>query len=338
MEGMRDPINVGVLGTGWISQVAHLPILREREDTHIVAVSDADSPKAHSIAERFDVDRVMSVEALLSDPEVEAVIICTPNHLHEEQAVAALEAGKHVLVERPLATSAAGVERIVEAASRAKRTVAVGMAHRFRPDVSALCAFVTGDELGPIHAVRGAWLNRKTPIARKTWRQNPEEAGGGVLMDLGVQVIDLCLWLVGYPPIVRVSACTRFGDFEVEDAATLFFESENGIAFTVEVSWSLFSGEDQHYARVMGREGTGSLPPLSVFKQMGGRPIEVTPRQPVPRGRENAHTNAYRRELDTFVRTVVGEGAAPPPVEQAILMSLIEAAYRSAREQREVVL
>lgn len=335
----RDPIRVAVVGTGAISQVVHLPILSEREDVDVLVVSDRDRPKAEAIALRFDVPRVLDDDdEVFADPDVEAVVICTPNHLHEEQTVAALESGKHVLVERPLAFTADGVRRIMAAARKAGKAVIVGMSHRFRPDVTALRSFVAGGELGPIYAVRGSWLNRKVPLTRSTWRQRPEEAGGGALMDLGVQALDLCLWLVEYPSFDRVVASCHRSDYPVEDAATVMATTEEGLALTLEVSWNLFASEDRHFARVMGLEGSGSLPPLEVYKQLGGRPLEVTPRQPRPRGGENPYTNAYRRELDHFVRTVAGEAEAPLPGEQAELMALIEAAYRSADEGREVEL
>ncbi len=88
----------------------------------------------------------------------------------------------------------------------------------------------------------------------------------------------------------------------------------------------------------MGDEGSGSLPPLEVYKKVGGRPMEVTPRQPKPRGGENPYTNAYRRLLDDFVRQITGLRDITIPEEQVGLMALIEAAYRSAEEGREVEL
>jgi hypothetical protein len=145
-----------------------------------------------------------------------------------------------------------------------------------------------------------------------------------------VPALDLCLWLVGFPAMKRVSCVTTHVESTVEDAATLMAESADGIALTLEVSNRLFAGEDRYYARVMGTEGSGSLPPLEVFKQLGGRPIEVTPRQPRPQGGENPYTNAYRRLLDDFVQSVAGRSDAELPLEQVALMGFIEAAYRSA--------
>lgn len=333
----HDAVRVGVVGTGAVSQLVHLPVLAERGDVELLAVADADTPKARAIGERFDVERIVDVDALCNDADVEAVFICTPNHLHEEQAVAALQAGKHVLVERPMALTAAGAKRVLAAAKEANRTVVVGMSHRFRPDVSALRSFVAGGELGRVYAARVAWMNRRVQVRRTTWRQRPEEAGGGAFMDLGVQSLDMALWLLGMPRITRVKAVLAFDEGEVEDAATVLAETDDGVALSLEVSWSYTHHDDQHYARVLGLEGSGSLPPLEVFKQLGGRPMEVTPRQ--PRAADSkGYLNAYRREIDHFLRAVRGEADAPPPADQVHLMEVVEAIYTSGRERLEVSL
>ena len=157
-------------------------------------------------------------------------------------------------------------------------------------------------------------------------------------MDLGVQLLDLAFWLVDYPRIARVSAVFRGEEGEVEEAATVLAVSESGIAFSFEVSWNLFSEADLHYARVMGSEGSGLLRPLNIHKKLGGQSVDVTPGQPKTRGGENRYQNAYRRLLDQFLRAVLGEIDVPAPVEQVHLMEVIAAAYRSAREGREIQL
>lgn len=337
-EEQGEVVRLGVLGTGALSQIVHLPILTRRDDARVVAVSDRDRAKARTIAERFGIEAVRSHEEVLDDPEIDAVVVSTPNHLHQEQAIAAVEAGKHALVERPLAFTGRGVEAVIDAADAAGRTVAVGMSHRYRPDMGALRSFVAGGELGDVYAVRCAWLNRRLPLARITWRQRPEEAGGGVLMDLGVQALDLCLWLVDYPDAARVTAVIRSFDQEVEEAASVMVVTEDGMAIQVEVTSNYHADEDDHHVRVMGVEGSGSAPPLHVQKRLGGRPMDVTPEQPRDPERENPFTSAYRRQHDHFIRTVSGEAEAPPPREQIRLMALVEAAYRSAAEETEVTL
>ena len=157
-------------------------------------------------------------------------------------------------------------------------------------------------------------------------------------MDLGVPALDLCLWLVDFPSIKRVSCVTSPAGAEVEHAATLMAETVDGVALTLEVSNRLFAGGDRYYARVMGTEGSGSLPPLEVFRQLGGRPLEVTPRQPRPSGGENPYTNAYRRQLDDFVQIVTGRREPEPQDTQVALMTLVEAAYRAAETGHEIEL
>jgi predicted dehydrogenase len=314
-----------------------VPIFAEREDVELVAVADADLHKADALSRRFKIPNVCDADTLIARADLDAVVVCTPNHLHEEMAIAALDAGKHVFVERPLATTSAGAARVVRAAERAGRVLVPGMPHRFRPGVVALRNFIAGGELGQVYAVRGSWMTRLMPGSRHSWRYE-RRAGGGALIDLGVPALDLCLWLIGFPTMKRVSCVTSPKGSDVEDAATLMAETEDGIALSLEVSNRLFAADDRYFARVMGTEGSGSLPPLEVYKQLGGRPIEVTPRQPRPSGGENPYTNAYRRLLDDFVQSVAGRSAVALPHEQVALMALIEAAYLAAETGREVEL
>jgi predicted dehydrogenase len=333
----RGPIRIGVVGTGAITQLTHLPILAERDDVDVVALSDRDDRKARTIAGRFRVPNVLSDDALFASDDIEAVVICTPNYQHRDLTIAALRAGKHVLVERPLALDPGGVSEVVAAAEASGLTLLMGMHHRYRPDVAALRAFIAGGELGELGSARIDILNRRVPSGRMSWRHRLSEAGGGALMDLGVQGLDLGLWLMGYPEVVSVRATLRGADEEVEDGASLFAVTSGGVGISMDVSWDYVAGEDRRGVRITGSEGAGALPPLEVYKLLGGRPMNVTPRQPVPRGGEDLYTNAHRRELDHFVRAVAGETRIPLPREQESLMAIIEAGYRSAREGREVL-
>ena len=331
-------LRLGIVGTGAVAQLVHLPLCSSRRDVELVAVADKERDKAEALADRFGVKSILETGELLAHPKLDAVIICTPNHLHEEEAVSALEAGKHVLVERPLALSPEGCARVVDAARTADRTLVVGMNHRFRPDVSALRSFVASGELGRVYGGRVAWMNRHVPLRRTTWRQRPEAAGGGALMDLGVQALDLLFWILGGVRVQRVSALLKRETGELEDAATLLMATEEGVALSLEVSWSYFASEDTHYARVLGTQGSGQLPPLEIYRQLGGRPMEVTPRQGSDSRGGNRFMKAHRRQLDHFFRSARGFSRADLPTGQEHLMSVIRAAYASAEEGREVSL
>lgn len=334
----RAPVRVGIVGAGAISQVVHLPILTERPDVEVVALADMDVHKAETLSRRFDVPVVMDADELLRFDEVDALVLCTPNNLHEEMAVTALESGLDLLVERPLAASAEGAARVVDVAERSQRQLSVGVPHRFRPEVVALRSFVEGGELGTLFAARASWLTRQLPGQRTSWRLDRESAGGGALVDLGISALDLCLWSMGFPAISKVSCALASDGEAVEHSGTLMLQTRTGVAISIEVSNKLFASEDRYYLRVMGSEGSASIPPLEVFKLLGGRPMEVTPRQPRPRGGENAYTNAYRRLLDEWVRGLKGQAETEIPREQVAVMRIIEAAYQSAETGTEVAL
>src|SRR5213080_3339314 len=136
---MTDAIRIGVVGAGAIAQLAHLPVLSKMRGAQLAAIFDNDRPKARALADRFGIpDAFTDIEDLLELDDLDAVVVATPNHLHEPHVLSALAANVHVLCERPLALSSRGVERILAAAQRAGRTVTVGNNLRYRTDVQTL--------------------------------------------------------------------------------------------------------------------------------------------------------------------------------------------------------
>lgn len=332
----EQAFRIGLLGVGAIAQVVHLPILSELPRVRIQAVCDADRPKAAAIADRFGVPRVFDRdEEVFASDEVDGVVICSPSHLHESQSIAALEAGKHVLVEKPLALGPVAAERVVAAAERSETTLMVAMNNRYRPDAQALKPFARGGELGDIFLIKAGWLNRKMRVARPTWRHRRETAGGGALMDLGVQILDLVLWLLDYPRIERVVAQMHPGErMDVEDTAVVQLEREGGGIISLETSWSLAAERDQHYVQLLGTRGAASLSPLSVHKELEQGLVDVTP--PLPPGRSNMYTMSYRQQLNHFVEMARGAHHRELPREQVQLMSWIDLAYRSVERRIEL--
>lgn len=334
--GERRRVRIGVIGTGAASQLMHLPILSERRDVELAAVSDLDDLKARNVARRFGVSRVLDDDAMVADEGMDGIVICAPSFLHEGFASDCLKAGKHVLVERPLALSAGGVRWVMEAAAEARGGVLLGMAHRYQPDVRALRDAVAEGVLGRPISARVTWLNRAVRRPRGGWRRRALESGGGALMDLGVPALDLALWVMGYPELKRVSAATLGDDADVEEEAHLQAVTRDGATLSLAASWRLHASDDRHQLEVFGSEGSAVLSPLSIFREDAGRTVDVTPRYPTPRGGEALFTNGYRRLLDHFVAVVAGRATAELPAEQTTLMHLIEAAYESAREGCEV--
>jgi predicted dehydrogenase len=328
-------LRVGVLGTGAIAQIVHLPLLVDLPGARVEGVCDIDGKKAAAIAGRLGVPHVFRHdEELFASDDIDAVVICSPNHLHHAQVIAALEAGKHVLVERPLALDARGAEAAVKAAEKADRTLVVAYNNRYRPDIRGVKSFVTAGELGDVFTVHGTWFNKKVRLRRPTWRHRKETAGGGAFMDLGVQVLDLCMWLLDYPPVERVCAHMHPGeDMEVEDAASVLIGLKSGPIVSVQVTWSLLAERDRHHIRLFGTNGSATTHPLQVFKEMEHGVLNATPQ--VAPGVENAYTASYREELTAFVAAALGT-PPPPPREQIELMRIVSAVYESAEKGREV--
>lgn len=333
MTVQRPPIRVAVLGAGAIAQVVHLPILSRMRGVEIAAVSDRDAHTARTVAERYGA-RALEAEAIWNDETIRAVVVCTPSHRHEENVTAALRAGKYVLCEKPLALTGEGVRRVL-AESGADGRLLVGMNQRFRPDARALRSFIVSGELGDAYYLKTGWLNRTKPAGRlRSWRLM-RAAGGGALMDLGLQMLDLALWTLGYPEPLRVSAHVhRPEGAEVEDAAALMLRLEGGRVINLEVTWALISQRDRQFMQVLGTAGSCTLSPLHVYRQMDSGLVDVAPS--LPPGTENLYTASYRNELQYFVEMVRGEKPAETPSEHIRLMRVMEAAYRSAEEGREI--
>lgn len=327
-----------MIGAGGIAQVAHLPVLRKISGVEIVAICDNDLSKAQALAARFDVKSTYDdIEEVLRYAEADAVVICTPNHLHEIHVVAALSGGLHVLCERPLALRAEGVEGVLKAAERYGKRVMVGMNHRFRTDVQAVRGFLNGGELGLVDAIRGGWYTFQPSRQMVGWRLHRQEAGGGALLDLGLPLIDLGLWLSGWPIPKRVSAHlvgrTAGG---VEDIASALIVCENGTSISVDVSWRHMGEGERFWFDVVGKKGAASIAPLKVFKDVHGAPTDVTPTG--ASGRETPFVQSYRAEWTYFLAVLKGDVNAPPPKDQLALQRVVDALYRSAEEGRDVLL
>lgn len=330
MRGVR----VAVIGAGGAAQVVHLPILKRLPDLEVVALIDIHEEKARTIAERFDVPHVgRELADLEKFGQVDAVVVCTPNDTHEKLVVGALEAGMHVLCERPLSISSESVARMLDVAREANRQLMVAMNQRFRFDIRAIRQFVASGELGEVFFVRAAWLNQRVRRPHRGWRRERRRAGGGVLMDLGTQAIDLALWLLGFPTVERVVA--RFhGDGDVEDSAVVLMVLEGGATASVEATWELMEERDRHSAYVLGTRGSAGTTPFRVLKEMETGLTDVTP--PLGTGLGSLYTAAYRQEWAEFLRLVRGEKPLELWEDQVRLLEVVEACYRSVDEGREV--
>ncbi|MBI1722340.1 MAG: Gfo/Idh/MocA family oxidoreductase [Gemmatimonadetes bacterium] len=329
-------IRIGMVGAGAIAQVAHLPVLRKMKGVEIVAICDNDGPKARALAQRMGIGGAYTdIEELLEFGKVDAVVVCTPNHLHEAHIVSALAAGAHVVVERPLALTSAGVARVLKAAEKAKRHVLVAMNHRFRSDAQAVHKFVAGGELGDVATIRCGWHVFRAARQQLGWRSRRAESGGGVMMDLGLPMLDLAFFVAGRPAVERVSAHLK-GSGQVDEIGGAQLYCANGVSLFCDVSWRYVGEGERIWLDLQAARGSASIAPFKVFKELHGAPVDVTPTGAA--GRENLFTASYRSEWAYFLAGVRGEVTLLPPEDQIRLHKVLEAIYKSADEQRDVKL
>ncbi len=325
---------IALVGAGAIAQLAHLPVLAKIKGATLVAICDNDQPKAGALAQRLGVPDVFTdIDELLEYDRLDAVIIATPNHLHEPHVLRALNARVHVLCERPLSLTSAGVNRILNSAQAEGRMVVVGNNHRFRSDVQQLNRFLQGGELGRILGMRAGHYQFGT--GQQGWRFRKAEAGGGAFFEHGYPLLDLALWLADFPEPVRVSAHTdQSRPGAVEDMMLVHLQCANGVNFSFDVSWAYVGQEERWWFEVISTRGSARLAPLRVVKELNGRPTNVSPTGAA--ARESVFLQSYRAELAHFVAMLRNQAPYEAPDDQLKVMRVMEAIYRSSEEGREI--
>ena len=330
-----ERVRIGVVGVGWIAQLIHLPILTKFPDVEVVAVCDKDRAKARLVAEKFGVPRIYpDIAQMLRTEDLSAVVICSSTDAHRVLATAAIEAGKDVLIEKPIARHYSEALAIADVVNSHKQVVMIGMNHRFRPDIMILKSFLEGKELGKLLYARTGWLRKSSPDA--SWFLNKEKSGGGVFIDLGIVMLDMALWLMGYPEVARVgSRLYHHRTKGVEDTALATLTLSDGSSIMIEVSWSMSVDDDVYYGYVFGTEGTASLQPLRIIKQFHGNLVNVAPAK--VENRQTNYRKSYENELRHFLGAVRREHPVISTADEAVQrMKIVDAVYRSARLGREI--
>jgi predicted dehydrogenase len=272
-----EKLRIGVIGCG--AGIFHLEGYQAEPRATVVALAGLDADRCRSLARQFEIPQTFGdYQDLLAVRDIDAVSIAVPNHLHMPVAIAALEAGKHVLIEKPLARTAEEGERMVAAAQKAERVLAVAFNRRFRDDMMLVHDHVANGGFGRVYHADAFWMRRAGIPGLGTWFTSKEHAGGGPLIDLGVHVLDMALYAMGNPTVTTVSAATYAeigpqgkgnfrssnkisrapgtGGYEVEDFATAFLRTDDGASLTLKVAWAAYtSAEDDFGITLMGSKG-----------------------------------------------------------------------------------
>jgi UDP-N-acetylglucosamine 3-dehydrogenase len=243
-------IRVGVIGCGSIAQHRHLPEYQVNPNVELTAVCDINQERAIEVAEKYAVLSYTDYNELLKSGEVDAVSVCTPNYLHAPITIAALEAGLHVLCEKPMATSKEEAEAMIAAAEKNGKKLMIGHNQRFVPSHQKARQLIANGEAGKIYSFRTAFGHGGPEgwsiDGKESWFFEKEKAFVGAMGDLGVHKTDLLRYVLG-EEIVEVGAFvqTNAKDFaDVDDNAVCVLKTESGIIGTLAASWAYTSKED----------------------------------------------------------------------------------------------
>ncbi|GAE32116.1 Gfo/Idh/MocA family protein [Halalkalibacter hemicellulosilyticus] len=243
-------VKVGVIGCGSISKYRHIPEYANNEQVEIVAVCDVIEERVNEFAEQYEAKAYTSYEELLANDEIDAVSVCLPNALHAPVSIAALQAGKHVLCEKPMATSKEEGEAMIAAAKESGKKLMIGHNQRFVPSHQKAREMIANGELGKIYSFRTAFGHggpeRWSVDGKDSWFFRKEDAFIGAMGDLGVHKTDVIRYVLG-EEMTEVGAFVETGakeNSDVDDNAVCVLKTESGIIGTLAASWSYVPKED----------------------------------------------------------------------------------------------
>jgi len=351
---MSKTIRVGVIGTGGIAR-AHVNALKEIPGVEITALADIKA----DVAAKFKADCQLDKAAVYSDwkklaldKNVDAITVCTPNGLHKDNVIGALKAGKHAMVEKPIAMNAKEGKMMCDAAKLAKRTLTIGFQQRFRPDAQYIARLVKDGVLGDIVYCRAQALRRR---GIPPWGVFGIKAlqGGGPMIDIGVHILEMAHYVCGRPaPLTASGACyTYLGDkkpeatppwgewdwktYTVEDLAVGFLRFKGGLSMTVESSFAAHMEEEDIFRlQIMGTKGgaiigTGANG-VKVFTDISGKMVNMqTPWMP--------KDECFKVKMGNWIAVCRGEMENDASGEDGLMIQrLLDGVYASAEKGKEV--
>lgn len=350
-------IKVAVIGTGNISR-EHIGAYLKNPNVELYAFCDIREPQLKLMGETYGVTRLYTdKDVMLKElPEIDAVSVCTWNSQHAPCTIAALKAGKHVLCEKPMATSAAEAMEMKKAAEESGKLLMIGFVRRYGNDADILQDFIKNDYFGELYYAKATYLRRNGSPGG--WFGDKSRSAGGPLIDLGVHVIDLTRYLLGNPKPVSVYGATfhKLGDrrgikdkrgytassavgdepFDVEDFASAMIRYDNGAVVSVEASFSLNIQKDEGKIQLFGTKAGAMIDPeVSLFTELNGYMSNVS---------FNTQTalsfdGLFGNEINHFVSCVQDGIACKSPAEDGItLMKILDAIYESGKTGHEVLI
>lgn len=353
-----ETIKVGIIGTGGISR-AHQGTYARIEGVEIIAVCDIFKEKALRAAEEWGVpskNAFTSYNKMLQMDELDAISVCTYNQAHRRPTVAALEAGKHVLCEKPMAASLADATAMVRAAKKSGKILQIGIHSTFRPDLVLARKIVEAGILGDIYYTETSVCRRRgipghTFIHKKT-------AGAGAIVDIGIYNMHDALFVLGYPKPVRVSAFTcdylarqdpRWETMDVEEFGAAWIRFEDGSTMLFKISWAVHQdslGGNYFLGKQAGLSLGGpvvyadSVPEeLKKLAEAEGCTLNPDPPEGMTTIRVEGlpSVDVWPAQVTAFLNAIRGDAPSPIPPEGVLLTNVImDGIFKSTKRGREV--
>ncbi len=355
-------VKIGIIGCGGIANGKHLPALQQVEEVEMVAFCDIIKERAEKASTEYGVAHAGVYEdyqEMLKEEELDVVHVLTPNNKHAEITVAALEAGNHVMCEKPMAKTTEEAKTMIDAAKKTGKKLTIGYQNRFRTDSQYLHEVCQEGELGDIYSAKAHAIRRR---AVPTWGVFLDEQaqGGGPLIDIGTHALDLTLWMMdNYKPKYVVgktyrelaetkNAANAWGPwdpekFTVEDSAFGFIVMENGATIYLESSWALNSldvkeakttlygskgGADMDHGLTINGEDHGLLYDKEIQLETGGVDFY-----------DGAGSDPALLEAQAWIKAVIEDGQPVVKPEEALVVTeILEAIYESSKTGEPVYL
>jgi predicted dehydrogenase len=352
---MTKKIKVGIIGTGSIS-VEHIQAYLKNPHVELYAFCDLNEDRVKEVGERYGVKSIFTdMTQLLKLEELDAVSVCTWNAAHAPCAIAALNAGKHVLCEKPMSICAEDARRMKEAADKNNKLLMVGFIRRFGNDCDILKEFIREDYFGEIYYTKATYLRRLGNPGG--WFGEKALSGGGPLIDLGVHVLDLVRYLLGNPKAVSVygttftklhdrknirgkvqykSASATDNDLcDVEDLVSAMIRFDNGAVLSLEASFSLNIKGDEGKIELFGTKGGAKLDPqLEIYSEINNYLADIN----LDAVTALSFDGLFANEINHFVSCIVDGTRCKSPAQDGIdIMTILDAIYESAETGHEVV-
>ncbi len=345
-------LQVGMIGAGAIAN-SHCDGINKHPQAKVVAVADTSKERVTALAVKFNIAKVYAKwEELVADRDIDAVSIALPNALHAPVALAALKAGKHVILDKPFAMNQKEATAVIAAAKKAHKTFMLGMNQRFSREAQTLKVVASRGDLGEIYHAKAYWLRRTGSPKFGTWFTRKDLSGGGCLLDIGVHMLDLCLHLMGNFKPVAVSGATytKFGHrgigeggwgmsdrgapvFDVDDFATALIKFQNGATVELNSSWVLHMDQpNKNNVELFGADGGASVNPLRVFR-FGKNKGEYEVVEPQNVKIAYPHMNRFVNWVDVILSN---DKPMCTPDESLAVQKILDAVYLSSKSGKEV--